>query len=85
MSKGGYKIIDLKNKNLTTGAFTTIKGIYNSIEHSYQKPLILHGINIDGVEMNDVAITPTVTGQDYTIRAYANTYTISADDKVTMA
>lgn len=56
--KGGYKLIDLKDSKLTVGdgAGVTVKGIYNSIENSYNKPLILTGINIGGVERNDVFI-----------------------------
>ena len=55
--KGGYKLIDLKDSKFTVGGDgVTIKGIYNSIENSYNKPLILTGINIGGVEKNDVFV-----------------------------
>lgn len=55
--KGGYKLIDLKESKLTVGGDgVTVKGIYNSIENSYNKPLILTGINIGGIERNDVFI-----------------------------
>ena len=53
--KGGYKLIDLKDSKLTVGGEgVTVKGIYNSIENSYNKPLILTGIHIGGIERNDV-------------------------------
>lgn len=55
--KGGYKLIDLKYNKLTVGGSgITIKGIYNSIKASYNKPLILTGINIGGVERNDIFV-----------------------------
>lgn len=55
--KGGYKLIDLKDNKFTVGGSgITVKGIYNSIESSYNKPLILTGINIGGIERNDVFI-----------------------------
>lgn len=54
--KGGYKLIDLKGIKLTVDDGVTVKDIYNSIENSYNKPLILTGINIGGIERNDVFI-----------------------------
>lgn len=55
--KGGYKLIDLKENKFTVGGSgITIKGIYNSIKASHNKPLILTGINIGGVERNDIFV-----------------------------
>ena len=76
--KGGYKLIDLKESKLTVGGGgVTVKGIYNSIENSYNKPLILTGINIGGVERNDVFIDFSVNSGNYV----AN---ISATEKITI-
>lgn len=76
--KGGYKLIDLKDSKLTVGGNgVTVKGIYNSIENSYNKPLILTGINIGGIERNDVFIDFTVVSGNYV----AN---ISATEKITI-
>lgn len=76
--KGGYKLIDLKDSKLTVGGEgVTVKGIYNSIENSYNKPLILTGINIDGVEKNDVFINFANNSGSYV----AN---ISATEKITI-
>lgn len=76
--KGGYKLIDLKESKLTVGGGgVTVKGIYNSIENSYNKPLILTGINIGGVERNDVFIVFSVDSGNYV----AN---ISATEKITI-
>ena len=76
--KGGYKLIDLKENKLTVGGEgVTVKGIYNSIENSYNKPLILTGINIGGIERNDVFIDFAVNSGNYV----AN---ISATEKITI-
>ena len=76
--KGGYKLIDLKDSKLTVGGNgVTVKGIYNSIESSYNKPLILTGINIGGIERNDVFINFAVNSGNYV----AN---ISATEKITI-
>lgn len=76
--KGGYKLIDLKDNKLTVGGDgVTVKGIYNSIENSYNKPLILTGINIGGVERNDVFIVFSYNSGSYV----AN---ISVTEKITI-
>ena len=76
--KGGYKLIDLKDSKLTVGGNgVTVKGIYNSIENSYNKPLILTSINIGGVERNDIFIDFSVNSGNYV----AN---ISATEKITI-
>lgn len=76
--KGGYKLIDLKENKLTIGGEgVTVKGIYNSIENSYNKPLILTGINFGGVERNDVFIDFAYNSGNYV----AN---ISATEKITI-
>lgn len=76
--KGGYKLIDLKENKLTVGGEgVTLKGIYNSIKNSYNKPLILTGINIGGVERNDVFIDFAFNSGNYV----AN---ISATEKITI-
>lgn len=76
--KGGYKLIDLKGTKLTVGGEgVTVKGIYNSIKNSYNKPFILTGINIGGIERNDVFIDFAVNSGNYV----AN---ISATEKITI-
>lgn len=86
MKKGGYKIIDLKDKPLTTGgAFATIAGIYQAVENNYRKPLLLSGINFDGVEKPDVFTTAYVNGANITMQAYGKTVTIANNDQVSIA
>lgn len=76
--KGGYKLIDLKDCKLTVGGNgVTVKGIYNSIENSYNKTLILTGINIGGVERNDVFI-------DFSDDSGSYVSNISATEKITI-
>ena len=76
--KGGYKLIDLKDIKITVGGSgVTVKCIYNSIKNSYNKPLILTGINIGGVERNDVFINFADNSGNYV----AN---ISATEKITI-
>lgn len=76
--KGGYKLIDLKDSKFTVGGGgITVKGIYNSIENSYNKPLILTGINIGGVEKNDVFV-------DFSDDSGSYVANISATEKITI-
>lgn len=76
--KGGYKLIDLKENKFTVGGEgITVKGIYNSIKNSYNKPLILTGINIGGVERNDVFI-------DFAVNSGKYVANISATEKITI-
>ena len=76
--KGGYKLIDLKGNKLTVGGSgVTVKGIYNSIENSYNKPLILTGINIGGIDRNDIFINFSDDSGSYVGN-------ISATEKITV-
>ena len=75
--KGGYKLIDLKDSKLTVGEGVTVKGIYSSIKNSYNKTLILTGINIGGAERNDIFIDFSFNSGNYV----AN---ISATEKITI-
>lgn len=53
--KGGYKLIDFKETNITVGGdAVTIAGVYSAIESSYRKPIVLTGLSIGGVEHKDV-------------------------------
>lgn len=76
--KGGYKLIDLKDNKFTIGGDgITVKGVYNSIENSYNKPLILTGINVGGVEKNDVFV-------DFADDSGSYVANISATEKITI-
>lgn len=76
--KGGYKLIDLKESKLTVGGNgVNVKGIYKSIENSYNKPLILTGINIGGIDRNDIFI-------DFSYDSGSYVANISATEKITI-
>lgn len=83
MIKGGYKIIDFKDTPFETGGATMIiEGIYDTVEASYRKPLLLSGLTIDGIERNDVFATPTLSGSNYVFNVYGKTIVISDVDGV---
>lgn len=87
MSKGGYKVINLKNVNLsaTTEGGVTISGIYSSIEGSYRKPLLFSGLVIEGAEKNDTFSEAIAGDNVFTVSVYGKTITISNTDNVTIA
>ena len=65
--KGGYKIIDLHDTDITVGGDgVTIAGIYNAIEHNYRKPILISGLHIGGVEQEDCFVTLTHSENTYT-------------------
>lgn len=84
MIKGGYKIIDLRDKNLTTTSYAYVKGIYEDIESNYRKPLLLSGITIEQVEKADAFVTFTHNGNAYSTSIYGHTITISDNDQITI-
>lgn len=92
MQNGGYKIIDLKNTNLTSTA-KEIAGIYNAIGQNNRKVLLLSGLVINGVELSDVFVKSVKIGNDYVLNAYyvvadneltAYDILVEDDDKVTL-
>lgn len=85
--KGGYKLIDLKDNKLTVGGDgVTVKGIYNSIKNSYNKPLILTGINIGDAERNDIFIDFAFNSGNYVANiSPTEKITITNADLVTVA
>ena len=55
MNKGGYQIIDLKNKNFTLGTGMVVEGAYEKIDGT-NKPIYISGICIAGVEYHDTYV-----------------------------
>ena len=51
--KGGYKIIDLRDTEFTSGTPVTINGIYKSVE-STNKPTVLSKFYLSGKEYDSV-------------------------------
>lgn len=71
---GGYKIIDLKNKELKPGVGMVFEGIYDAIEGT-RKPILISGLNLNGKEIHDFYVVPSLVGTTYTIVVPGNTDT----------
>lgn len=84
MKKGGYVIIDFADNNLTTESATSIAGIYNAIEGSYRKAILISGITIDGTEKRDCFVCPEITSNNFTFTAYGYTFTITNENTVSI-
>lgn len=88
-AKGGYKIIDLKNTNFTVDEASTVKGVYEALESSYRKPILLSNIVIGGVERSDrFIIFSTSEGNFVSENIWSAGYdtlrcTVTPDDEVT--
>lgn len=85
MLKGGYHIVDFKDVNITSENGATIAGIYEEIEGSYRKAILVSGVTIDGVEKRDTFVDPSNSDNAYTFSAYGKTFTIKNDETVTIA
>lgn len=82
--RGGYKIIDLQNKNITTESSITIDGIYDSIE-STQKPILVENIIIDEVDKKSLFVEVDVNeNSNYVFTAYNYTFTITDEDTIVL-
>lgn len=78
MKNGGYKIIDLNNYPHSNGVGVVHVGIYEAIEGT-RKPILLSGLNVDGIEFHDVFVIPTVDGSSYFFNiTQTSTYNVSA-------
>lgn len=85
MKKGGYKIIDFKDVNITTGGDgVTVTGIYESIEESHRKAIMLSGVTIDNVEKPDCFVDCEIADSNYQFTAYGKNWTITNADLVTV-
>ena len=69
MEKGGYKIVDLKDANITTTT-QIIKNIYDEIKSSYRKVILLSGVTINNVKFNDIFVKVIPIGTDFLINVY---------------
>ena len=56
MFKGGYKLIDFRENNIVLSKPTTIKGVYEAIEHNYRKPTLITGLVVGSVEKEDTFV-----------------------------
>ena len=77
MFKGGYKLIDFKENNIVLATATTIKGVYDAIEHNYRKPTLITGLVIGSVEKED-----TFVNFEHVENVYKGLLGMTANDKV---
>lgn len=84
MLNGGYKIVDFGDANITAEG-VTIVGIYNEIEGSHRKPLLISGVTIDNVEYRDCFVDCSSADNSFSFTAHGKNFTILNDDKVTIA
>lgn len=81
---GGYKVVDFKDIDITADG-DVVAGVYEEIEGSHRKAILVSGVTLDGVEQRDTFVDPVVNSGDYTFTAYGKTFTITKDDKVSAA
>lgn len=84
MNKGGYQIIDLKNKNFTLGTGMVVEGAYKKIEGTL-KPIYFSGISIAGVEYHDCYIQLAVNGSNFEGTMYGKKIVIQDNDMITIS
>lgn len=80
--KGGYKIINFKGISLNKESKVTIKGIYDSIENSYRKPLLFSGVKIEDTIYPDMFIQAILTSARYEVTLDNVKLYITSDDGV---
>lgn len=77
MFKGGYKLIDFKETNITLDTPSIIKGVYEAIENNYRKPTLITGLVIGNVEKED-----TFVNFEYGENVYNGLLGMTANNKV---
>lgn len=81
--RGGYQIIDLKNKNLTTDVGMVYDGIYEKME-STRKPILVTGMQLDDKEYRDAFVDFTLVGSAYMGEIHGKAIKIEDTDVVTI-
>lgn len=84
MRNYGYKAVSLKNVNLTSAEAQTVNGIFESLETTYSKPILLTDIIIDGVEKNATFIELILSSGNLTFTIYGRNITVTEDDSVSI-
>lgn len=82
---GGYKIVDFKDVNILSDGGATLVGIYEEFEGSSRKAILVSGVTLDGVAQRDTFVDPVVNAGNYTFSAYGKTFTITNEEKITIA
>ena len=85
MNKGGYQILDLKNKSFALGTGAVVAGAFETIRGT-KKPILVSGIVIAGARYNDayVDFTKVKNGIAITLEGtiYGKKITIAMNDTV---
>lgn len=81
--RGGYQIIDLKNKDISTGVGMLFDGIYDTIEGT-RKAVLVTGLQYEGVEYADTFVELHVEGSAYIGNIYGKNINIQDTDVVTI-
>lgn len=84
MKQGGYHIVDFGSTNISSTEGATIKGIYESIEGSLTKAILISGVVIDNVEHRDTFVDVTTGDNAYTFSAYGKSFSISSEDAISL-
>lgn len=90
--RGGYKILDVSGIDIHSETSVTIKGIYSKIESNYGKPMLLHGLMHNDIDMEDIWVNmlpvPSLYLGTFLIREGSNTiqiiFSINSDDLVSV-
>lgn len=82
MVKGGYQIINLDNVEHKQNVGVVHDGIYSKIKGT-QKPIMISGINIGGLDYHDCYVKPKDVNSKYEFEMYGYKVTIDSDDVVT--
>lgn len=83
--KGGYQIIDFQDVNITTENGATVVGIYEEIEGTHRKAILVEGVTIDGVEKRSCFVDCEAGDNSFSFTAYGKTFTIGHDNTITIA
>lgn len=83
MFRGGYKVIDLQDKSITSQG-VTVEGVYDAIENSNRYALQLCNVVVDGVEKNDAFVTVKVDASNYLIDAYGVKIQVTSEDVISL-
>lgn len=81
--RGGYQIIDLKNKNLTDGVGTKYDNVYDAMKGT-KKTVLITGMKVNDVEYRDCYVDFTLSGTAYVGTIYGKQIKIENTDVVTI-
>ena len=81
--KGGYQIIDLRNKNFAGSVSFEFPGIYDSIEGT-NKAILVSGLVVNGYLKHDEFASVVVAGSSYRLKVTNYTVVVSDTDVVSI-